>query len=549
MAKDETDGIAVSKLKSRELEACQQRALKFDGIFTPWEAKHRDVLKVVDTGELTAEIWAFESSFIDVLLWENEENKKRLIEGLDAIGFHMMAYLERKRMESGGHSDFRSLLRFHIEQCNKLFERLNRSHRDAKRDGRPVEAFSEILAPLRDYQLEIETIGREIDAKTNGPATATTEQYSLRTSQEADILFSSGCSGKFRRDWRNNDGRDVRIYEPPGASHRVELARYFEDGEGLPWDALEELTDAQDSDFVIAAHYVFGVLAPPEALPYNRQVVEWIDLNHLMEKIGWLAQKPNPAKREVLRRKLYNYLVFGAQAKVVGRRSIPYFDPYSKEVISTQIEGAPWHITEKLKPKQGVLFREHDPVPVAVQISLSKQWEPLLLDPRLAQHLPLGELLGAIPPNKVGGDWARSIGLCLARLWRMKPREAVAGNVNPTRREILTHYAPKTKGVQELLDSTNPKRAVEHYLDALNILLQNGLISQAGDVEKDITVAKLLSRYPAYNWAKAWLDGLSGLRPGAKWEPPLITLRDRKFEDKPRDLKAPQKRRALPKAR
>jgi hypothetical protein len=154
----------------------------------------------------------------------------------------------------------------------------------------------------------------------------------------------------------------------------------------------------------------------------------------------------------------------------------------------------------------------------------------------------LGELLGAIPPNKVSGDWARSIGLILARLWRCSPRETLLGQINPTRRELLTHYAPKTKSVEEILASNNPKRALEYYRDALNILLEAGLIAPKGDAAKEVTPEKMLESLERKGWSDVWLNGTSGICPGAKWMPPVERLAAASPSRKPKDLKSKPKR-------
>lgn len=369
-----------------------------------------------------------------------------------------------------------------------------------------------------------------------------TSLFNVHTGQEMDVLVLSASDGQRQTNWRNEEQRGVRLWEKPGAGHRVELATSREERSKWDFAVLEKLTGAQNSDFALAMLYVVGILAPPNNLPSNRLAVEWIDLNDVMKKIGWLNEKPNAEKKEALRHQLWRFLIYGEEAIVSGQRSIKYVDPNTREEISTRIESPIWRVMMRQMPDQDVLFSEARPAPLRAQIAISKEWEPLLTAPLLRQYLPLGELLGAIPPNKVSGDWARSIGLILARVWRCSPRETLSGSINPTRRELLTHYAPKTKSVEEILSSNNPKRALEYYRDALNILLEAGLIAPKGDAAKEVTPEKMLEFLERKGWGDAWLNGASGLWPGAKWMPPVEERAAALPPLRPKDLKAKPKR-------
>jgi hypothetical protein len=377
----------------------------------------------------------------------------------------------------------------------------------------------------------------------SNPPTQSADSFAIHTAQEMDALMISASDGTRGRNWGNQDQRGRRSWETRGAVHRVELA-IERDGRN-DWDfaALEKLTGAQNSDFALAMLYVVGILAPPNNLRPNRLAVNWIDLDDVMQKIGWFNEKPNAQKKEALRRQLWRYLVYGEEAIVTGQRSTKYIDRDTKEEISTRIESPIWRIMSTERPDQDSLFLEERPAPRRAEIAISKQWEPLLTARNLAQYFPLGEILGAIPPNQVSGDWARSIGLILARLWRCNPRETLKGEVNPTRRELLTHYAPKTKAVEEILASPNPKRALEYYRDALNILLEAGLIAPKGDAEKEVTPDRMIEGFGRKGWGDTWLNGRSGLCPGSKWMPVAEERAHSLPPLKPKDLKAKPKRR------
>lgn len=341
------------------------------------------------------------------------------------------------------------------------------------------------------------------------------EGYNLLTSQEVTMLERSACNGKRGKWWRTDAQSRTRIYEERGASHRIELQLTPEDEEvDLTVAALDKLTKAQDADFAFSMLYVCSVLAPPAPLPQNLAAIGWIDLDDVMEKIGWNPTKRSLTERDEMRRRIWDYVVYGDRAKVIGQRTIPYYDRNTGEVIETRLESSIWRIMDKERPLQAALFGE---VPRRVRLVIGKEWEPLLTAPHLAQYFPLGELLGSIAPNQVAGDWARSIGLVLAGLWRRNPREVQAGIIRPTRRELLTTFTPKTQTVDYYLDSDKPKRAVGYWRDALGKLLELDIIARQGEPTR--TVADMLRPYGREGWQKTWLDEQVTIVPGPKFQP------------------------------
>jgi hypothetical protein len=381
------------------------------------------------------------------------------------------------------------------------------------------------------------------------PLALTNDSFDIQTSQEVDILLQSAGYGGSRKNWRNEIQRDSRIFEMKGATHYIEIPRRRDEmSEPVEWAVVERLTDSQNSDFALALFYVVSLLAPPPSVSEDRAIIGgWIDLNDVMEKIGWMAEKPSPEKREMLRRQIWDFLRYGEQAIVCGRRSTTYKDRASNKVISTDIESPAWRITDVQRPQQDSLFSENKPAPVQARVVISEQWEPLFRSPFLAQYFPLGELIGAIPPKKIAGDWARMMGLNLLRNWRINSHETLSGKLRLSRRELLTHYLPKTKSVEEILNGEKPKRAVEYYRAALNILAESGLIAASGDAAKEMTAAKMLSDYSGYRWGEKWLDGLCNLAPGPKALLTIEAIAANKFQPKPRDLQSAKKRRGRPK--
>ncbi len=367
-------------------------------------------------------------------------------------------------------------------------------------------------------------------------------RYFLHTGQEIDILERSAADGKRGEHWQSEPQIGKRIYNPEGASHRVELRENDETEtsqkrEELDLATIEQLTFAQDADFAFAMLYVASTLAPPAPLPPNLFTGGWIDLDDVMEKIGWYPSELKVADREAKRAQIWNYLCYGNRAVVVGQRSGTYRDSATGEEISTRIQSPIWRIMSIERPVQRALLGE---VPRRVQLVISKEWEPMLVSSRLAQYLPLAEVVGKIPPQKVAGDWARAIALVLARLWRMKPQQFLAGEIRPTRRELLTHYKPKTKTVTELLESSNPKRAVNYWHDAVGILCDIGFLAREGEAEK--SVEQMLAPHPPYRWQEEWLNASVDVRPGEN----LVVSLQQRAAALPAPKPAPLRKRGRP---
>jgi len=278
---------------------------------------------------------------------------------------------------------------------------------------------------------------------------------------------------------------------------------------GLDIQVLERLTLAQDADAVFAILYVSRLLAPPMPLPPNVRAGAWVSADDIIEKIGWDPRSSE--ERRLMRRRVWDYLRFGARASVMGRRSNKYRDPKTGEEIDTFIDGPAWAFMKEEKPIQPSLFADDD-VPLRVELVMSREWTRFSSSPLFAQYLPLGEVLGAIRPDKPSGAWARVLGLALASFWRRNPRTALDGTLQPTRRELLDHYPPKVAPPQEVLSGPHPRRAVEYWCAALGILASEGYIDKSGEALRK--ARDIQGALPRYNWRDEWLDERVNLRPG-----------------------------------
>lgn len=360
-------------------------------------------------------------------------------------------------------------------------------------------------------------------------------KYPIKTSQEYIAIMSAIADGKSGTNWENDDQTNERRHKRVGAPHSVSLSLPDRLAcEGLSVDILEQLTADQDADACFALMYVSNLLLPTAPLSENAYSGGWIDLDDVASKI-WPAPRSTKARLEN-RRKIYKYLIFGECATIEGERSIPYYDKTANKTIQTQINGPIWRFMGKQEEQQPTLalYPMSDNPPLRVELIASRDWTRITTDPNLQQYLPCGEILGAIPGNKAAGAWARVIGLALMTHWRKGSSAALNGDQKPRRKELLTLCPPKLSPPLVILGGNTPGRAVEYWHDALQILVDNGLLNNSGEAKRSLSDMK--STLPRQDWQEGWLNEQVDLRPGTELQPTMIALSEKTYKSLPRNL-------------
>jgi hypothetical protein len=352
-------------------------------------------------------------------------------------------------------------------------------------------------------------------------AAESTDGYPIQTTQEWDAYNRAAAAGMTGTGWTSDPNAGTRTFQAPDLQHFVRVeASPEETALGLGVASLERLTGAQDADCAFVLLYVSHVLTPARMLPSDATAVGWVDLDDIAAKIDPNHLKLRAREREEARARVYEYLMFGARARVYGQRSIPYHDKGTRETIETYVDSPLWSIQGRQRPVQPALAAQWE-VPRRVEIALSRDWLRLLTHPKLQQFLPMGELLGSIPPAKAAGAWARVIGLALATNWRQKPGQTMAGELCIPRRELLTRYIPKVAPVEEVLRGKDPGRAVEYWSVALSMLADAQFIARTGEAAPGVAMQKLGANgnaLPRQGWADQWLDTPVSLAPGPRME-------------------------------
>jgi hypothetical protein len=365
--------------------------------------------------------------------------------------------------------------------------------------------------------------------------------YCVHTGQEFTALTQSAAHGKYGTNYNNDDQALERTHATPGSPFLTRFKVLDEEQEIGGLELVNGLTDRMDADGALALMYVSNCLAPPAPLPPNAYAGGWVDLDDVAKKIG-LTQPRDAVESEANRRKVWDYLRFGARAEVVGRRTKIFKDSSGKE-ISTEISTALWSVVSKQRPIQPALA-DCDTVPVRVELVMSQEWANLITAAKTCQYIPLGEVIGAIPGGKPGGAWARVIGLTFMSLCRRKPVEMLAGTIQLTREELLSTIPAKLAPYRAVLDGTNPKRAITYWNSAMGLLVDAGVLAREGEAGNSNAgkLGRNRQQLPSRNWQEEWLKTPVLLVPGAKLEGPVQECAGNLPPARIRSLTAPKRR-------
>ena len=364
------------------------------------------------------------------------------------------------------------------------------------------------------------------------------EEFPVHTGQETDVIMRAAAHGQTGAHWSNDIQGDAYVFGMPALSHFVRLeltAKDVRDGQDLEW--LHDLRGQQDSDSALALLFIARQMITVQPTPDAPTTNIVLDLDDIIEGIGFDPR--STTQRIAARRRIWGLIQFGERARIVGARKGSYQEKSTGKAISTEISTAPWRILQEERPEQRTLD-PRDEIPVKVELAPSNEFLRLLLSPDTAQFLPFGEVLGAIPPAKPSGAWARVIGLSLDNFWRRFPRESLDGTRKPTRRELLTHYPPRTGIVEDILSGPNPRYAIQYWAGALEILCEAGFLEKTGEAASSYD--ELRADLDGYKWQEAWLDGYADVQPSALLREALASVARGLPQSQPRALKRSPKK-------
>ena len=180
---------------------------------------------------------------------------------------------------------------------------------------------------------------------------------------------------------------------------------------------------------------------------------------------------------------------------IVGRRRGTYRNQLTRTVKDTYREDCLFHVVDRETEWEGNRpIVRGDGVPVRLRIHGGGLFRDIASNKLLLQYIGDLSALASISTGKASGQWARAIGLAFAQITRerySKLRRAEAY----CRRELLNRFPP-APCVQDLVDSSNPRRILQYWSNAIDELERIGWIV----MREDPAVPER-----RYGWHEDWL--------------------------------------------
>jgi hypothetical protein len=132
-------------------------------------------------------------------------------------------------------------------------------------------------------------------------------------------------------------------------------------------------------------------------------------------------------------------------------------------------------------------------------------------------------------------------------VWRRHPREAIDGTLPLKRRELLSRYSISVLPFEDVLGGPHPKRAIQYWAEALNILVEQRFLDAKGEAAPGVAKQALGPDGQALGrqgWQDRWLETPVLLFPGPAMQAAVRTCADaRPIPAKARMLSGGSRRR------
>ena len=379
------------------------------------------------------------------------------------------------------------------------------------------------------------------------------DSYSFRTSQESVALSQAAADGCYGSYYEDDVQEGTRKHARPNAPFHVELKLDRRDlADNLGVEYLGRVTDRLDSNALLIIQYICHLLAPTDIEPSAHYPGGWIDLSEIAARFLPKPQSAQEARDQ--RAFIWNVVQFGAWARVIGNRSIPYHDKFTKEEIPTRLECSLWACLnrEYQRTSAAALSGEKMPVvkadgtqagranasieqiPVRVELVMNNAWFLISTHSSTAQYIMGAERLESLPAKQLSGAWARAMGMAYLHLCRTHASQYLAGTLSPKRRELLDMFPASVSPYQELFKQAHAKRAIGYFQSAEAMLAEK----ECGLIELPCPRAiASLNSWGKKDWRKKWLDERVDWRVGAGVRRDLEKVVSKTYQPKPRDLK------------
>ena len=412
-------------------------------------------------------------------------------------------------------------------------------------EGIPIEEITleniplHILGELLENEIKQRDKQRHQNLKRKSETRIAAPQVTPQiTSPEMYALGSALADGPSQHRWEPIIEESAMVHSEASSTHQVRLT--VSSGMNDWWDApgLDHLqalvAGSGKQSYVLACvcfYWLFDRAQYRDLTGVTLEITTTLD--DLIEHIGRGDDaRRSKAKREEWRQRVWEWLLLFEGLKVIGTRKGKYTDSKGKPVM-LMTRDAMIRITGKSYNGQQVKLDGSTP-PHEVTWVPGPWFKDILGLPKekrsqIIQNIGNVYKIGEIPAGKPSGDWAQSIGLALNQYWREwasrtnvvqtgetedgLKRQTVHLPNSLTRDKLLSRFRCDP-WVEDVLSSPNPHRAQEYWKEAIQTLVDQGVISYYA--ESDFKTGKMSSKLkfgqwektsglPRQGWAEFWL--------------------------------------------
>jgi hypothetical protein len=396
-----------------------------------------------------------------------------------------------------------------LDRCNKPIEALNNSFDESNLTVK-LAKWLVLRDALRDE------VNRRKQAKEQKPklkrAVLPSElpHYTFREARNPSIAIANAD------EWTEVIGETALMHAKDGEPIQTKLIA----GSNLDWwDAPATCDNLRDELKTLGVRGVFFFnLTLAMVLQLQERHIT-VELNDLTKLFGWSSS--TAAKNEERRRTLFRWLTLFDNISVHGNRGGAYKDKLTKQVLDTTIQEKLFMISGLERPDQSEqeIKTNGRLAPFRVTLTCGPWLERFRGDDKILHYFGNILKLSGLPTDQAHGEWALSIGMALSQLWRERAahytevkregdnkRETVAYDRPFTRFEIFKLFPPGRFRVNDILNSSDPARAIKYWDSAIKLLQETK--NQTQENKKQISHYKELTGIPLprQGWQDIWLN-------------------------------------------
>jgi hypothetical protein len=355
-----------------------------------------------------------------------------------------------------------------------------------------------------------------------------TEIVPFRTFPEIRSLLRSVFEAPLGRNWEDAEGEVALVHVSCGEF----LQTKFNGAPMLQWwqfdlsnSVLREFLRRLGPDAALCLQVCLHM-----AVENDRVTVE---TDELIRGVGWSPR--STAERREMRRKVWTWLTCFANMAIIGARPGKWKDDLTKKTLDLRSKDPLIAITGTREPIQQTLDGSEAPTEVSF---VAGEWLTRFKGNRqVLQDLGNARKIASIPGGKPSGAWGRSYAMVLLQAWREAAANASVshpGDDNrlvvklPTiTREEIHARCPQKPYLHDILDGTDPSRAIQYDREAWSYLFDAGIIA---------TDPKAIAFMPKSRkgWKADFLAEEISVRPGAEIAEQIAEIRGRALDARKR---------------